>query len=120
MDMNRMQRLVDDVAHRCDLESLKKAFATTNVVGPFPLIYRDIEWQERLRRSHTRCQLQRLQVGQQQDLAQEYLDSLGVSDDSTGLEGLDIEGFTNLWLGLGGSRLWMTSAHGQDPRTVIC
>ena len=48
---------------------------------------------------------------QQQDLAQEYLDSLGVRDDSIGLEGLDIEGFTTMWKGLGGSRTWRTNTH---------
>ena len=48
---------------------------------------------------------------QQQDLAQEYLDSLGLRDDSTGLEGLDIEGFTAMWKGVGGSRTRRTNTH---------
>ena len=38
----------------------------------------------------------------------------GVRDDSTGLEGLDIEGFTTMWKGLGGSRTWRTTTHVPD------
>ena len=57
----------------------------------------------------------RSEVAQQQEMAQEYLDTFGIRDEDTGLDGLDLEGFKHLWSGLAGNRLWLTTTQDPDP-----